>query len=381
MRVGGRVLAATVRVAVLVATVVVVFFGCVATKKSTASIKYVAVVETEVDPASGASAELNSAEVRQLTAELRREAVKNLPNGKYNIMTQETVMSQGGAVLEECSDENCVIILGSKIGADYIVRGTISKFQTMFTLTVEMYETENGTMVASSDPVRSENIMGLLEKTAEVGGNMFRMFANPKSATKKQTAVAAQPSTPVNAPVSAQSGIIVSGTFTDDRDGKEYVTVVIGGKTWMGENLNYQPQSDNSWCYGDDESNCDKYGRLYDWNTAMTVCPDGWHLPSREEWQTLIYYAGDINAGKELKARNGWNKKGNGTDTYGFSALPSGRRRSDGYFYGVGNYGDWWTAMEGADGYAYYRYMYYSHSAVREYNRDKNYGFSVRCVK
>jgi hypothetical protein len=122
-----------------------------------AQVKYVAVVETEVDAHSGASAKLNKAEVRQITQELRREAVKNLlPREKFHIMTSETVMAQGSAVLEECAEENCVISLGSKIGADYIVRGTISKFGTKLTLSVEIYETENGTLVASSDPIRSE---------------------------------------------------------------------------------------------------------------------------------------------------------------------------------------------------------------------------------
>ena len=146
---------------------------------STAGVKYVAVVETEVDAQSGAASNLNPAEVRQITAELRRVAVANLPRSAYNIMTSETVMAQGGAVLEECADENCVITLGSKIGADYIVRGTISKFQTMLTLSVEVYETENGTLVASSDPVRSENPAELLGLAATACANMYKTWARP----------------------------------------------------------------------------------------------------------------------------------------------------------------------------------------------------------
>jgi len=148
---------------------------------STAGVKYVAVVETEVDAQSGAASNLNPAEVRQITAELRRVAVANLPRSAYNIMTSETVMAQGGAVLEECADENCVITLGSKIGADYIVRGTVSKFQTMLTLSVEVYETENGTLVASSDPVRSENPAELLGLAAAACANMYKTFANARN--------------------------------------------------------------------------------------------------------------------------------------------------------------------------------------------------------
>jgi hypothetical protein len=143
---------------------------------SVAGIKYVAVVESDIDEGSGASKKVSRADVRLVTAELRREAVKNLPPKKYVIMTAETVMAQGGAVLEECAEENCVITLGSKIGADYIVRGTVSKLESKFTLQVEMYETNDGTLVASCDPVRSESISELVEKAAEACANMFKTW-------------------------------------------------------------------------------------------------------------------------------------------------------------------------------------------------------------
>jgi hypothetical protein len=164
-----------------------------------AGMKYVAVVETEVDAASGASAEMTSAEVRLLTTELRREAVKNLPRGQYSVMTTETVYAQGTATLLECAEENCVIALGSKIGADYIVRGTISKFQTLFTLSVEIYDTEDGNLVASSDPVRSENIRGLLENAAPVCAAMYRAFADTQ-VTAAVTPAAPEPALEPAAP-------------------------------------------------------------------------------------------------------------------------------------------------------------------------------------
>ena len=163
----------------------------------TAQVKNIAVVETEIDVSSGASAELTAAEVRLVTAGLRREAVKNLPQQKYNIMTSETVYAQGGAVLEECADENCVITLGSKIGADYIVRGTISKIQKILTLSVEIYETEDGNLVASSDLVRSENIGDLIEKAAAVCADMYKTFANTRGSSRKA------PATPVTDTVTA----------------------------------------------------------------------------------------------------------------------------------------------------------------------------------
>ncbi|MDR2591767.1 MAG: hypothetical protein LBC59_03060 [Chitinispirillales bacterium] len=162
---------------------------------SMAGMKYVAVVETGVDERSDASSMLNSAEMALITAELRRVAVENLPRDKYNVMTSETVQSMGGAVLEECAEENCVITLGSRIGADYIVRGTISKFQSMLTLSVEMYETDNGTLVASSSHIRSERPLELLGMISVLCGNMFRKFVNGQTLIRQNTAgqyVAAQ---------------------------------------------------------------------------------------------------------------------------------------------------------------------------------------------
>jgi len=188
------------------------------------AVKYVAVVETDIDAASGASAALNPAEVRLITAELRRQASENLPSDKYSVMTSETVMSMGGAVLEECSEENCVISLGSKIGADYIVRGTISKFQTKFMMTVEMYETDNGTLVITSEPIRSENIEGLLDKTSAATSNMYRKFL------ERQGVVGAKKATP-----STQSTL--STGYSSENEYKDFTA----GQRWATWGLNILP--------------------------------------------------------------------------------------------------------------------------------------------
>jgi len=133
------------------------------------------------------------------------------------------------------------------------------------------------------------------------------------------------------------------GTFTDSRDKKTYKTVKIGEQTWMAENLNYGAK--DSECYGNKPANCTKYGRLYDWDEAMKVCPSGWHLPSKSEWEVLIEaVGGEKVAGKKLKAKSGWEKKGNGTDDYGFSALPGGGRFFHGEYSGLGYSGLWWSS-------------------------------------
>jgi peptidyl-prolyl cis-trans isomerase SurA len=173
---------------------------------SVAGVKNVAVVETEVDAQSKAVVKLSSAEVREITGELRRAAIKNLPRDKYNIMTTETVIAQGSAVVEQCDGENCVVVLGSRIGADFIVRGTIRKIQTRFSLSVEMYETENGNLVASSDPVRSENIGELIEKSAAACAKMYKAFADEQSKSK---VVPASADSSIQArPALAQSGAV-----------------------------------------------------------------------------------------------------------------------------------------------------------------------------
>jgi uncharacterized protein (TIGR02145 family) len=171
-----------------------------------------------------------------------------------------------------------------------------------------------------------------------------------------------------------------SGTFKDARDGQIYRKVKIGNQTWMAQNLNYQTSS-GSWCYDNNPSNCNTYGRLYDWSTAMSVCPTGWHLPTRQEWVLLGATAGGSNdAGIFLKSTSGWDSDGNGTDTYGFSALPGGGRGTDGSFDGAGYGGSWWTATEGNADNAYSRYMDYGDGNVYSSYHLKSYARSVRCV-
>ena len=229
--------------------------------------------------------------------------------------------------------------------------------------------------------------------------------------------------------------------FRDARDGKKYKYVKIGEQVWMAENLNYA--AEGSKCNGGsvkiqatsvtfaggslsdkDNANCDTYGRLYKWETAMGalassdanpsnvqgVCPDGWHLPSNAEWAKLIdFVGGTTTAGVKLKATSGWPDYSgttvyngintNGTDDYGFSALPSGFGSNKWNEGNVGGEGWWWSAtQDNADTTkAYARKIYHNGDSVSSFAVSKDIYFSyenltslglsldyivsVRCVK
>ena len=172
-------------------------------------------------------------------------------------------------------------------------------------------------------------------------------------------------------------------TFTDKRDGKTYKMVEINGQVWMAENLNYA--AEGSVCYENKAGNCAKYGRLYNWYTAMKACPAGTHLSSDEEWKALVNYAGGREkAGTKLKSSKGWeSEKGvpAGTNEYGFSALPGGVGYSDGRFYNADSIGIWWNAFEFFANSARCRNMVYDDEYVNWSHNDMTMLLSVRCVQ
>ena len=169
------------------------------------------------------------------------------------------------------------------------------------------------------------------------------------------------------------------GSFTDSRDGHKYKTVEIGDQTWMAENLNYKVNDGKqSWCYDKKKSNCEKYGRLYTWKAAQKVCPAGWHLPSLEEFGTLLEKDGSSEEAKSANLRApSWEE---GEDKYGFSALPAGGYRSS-YkeFLSLGYDAYFWSSTEGSESYAYGLGIHDDNAYVLDSNKDN--GYSVRCLK
>jgi len=179
--------------------------------------------------------------------------------------------------------------------------------------------------------------------------------------------------------------------ITDRRDGQKYEKIKIGNQWWLAQNLNYAGDNKNKIgeSYENNPENDKKYGRLYDWETAKNICPKGWHLPTKEEWQTLINFAGgnDI-AGKKLKAVSGWNGSidsnipCDGTDEFGFSALPGGLfNHNDGGFINLGYKGVWWSSTEINSDEVYSKGIDNSGNYVFQGTEKKTYKLPIRCIE
>lgn len=220
--------------------------------------------------------------------------------------------------------------------------------------------------------------------------------------------------------ISSSSVSVSFGTMTDSRDNQVYKTTTIGEQTWMAENLDYaytEPTAmldSSSFCYNNKADSCAKYGRLYLWSAAMDsaakfsddgagcgngttcslsgavrgICPEGWHLPSKEEWEILFAnVGGQGDADAALKSsREDWGYTGPSvyTNEFGFSALPAGRREDNGIsagFYDVGSSTNFWTSNAYADYHAYQILLQdiMEYADICSFYKDQAY--SVRCVK
>jgi len=197
-----------------------------------------------------------------------------------------------------------------------------------------------------------------------------------------------------------------------DIDGNVYKTVKIGNQWWMAENLkvtHYRNGDEipnktddeewdkptGAWCYyNNDTTNVKIYGRLYNWFAvcdSRNIAPEGWHVPTDDEWQELVdYLGGDTLAGGKMKSTGTieggdglWHGSTEGaSNESGFSALPGGYRYNHGVFDGIGRTSYFWSATENSGGTAWHRYLYHSNSVVSRYDHGwKQAGYSVRCVK
>lgn len=188
-----------------------------------------------------------------------------------------------------------------------------------------------------------------------------------------------------------------------DIDGNIYNTTKIGTQIWTTSNLKVTKYNDgtsipnltdggqwvatstDAYCsYNNDQNNVTTYGYLYNWYAVNTgkLAPEGWHVPSDEEWDMLMTaVGGEETAGTKLKAPTGWNENGNGTDDFSFTALPAGDRSYNGGFFNVGSHGFWWSSSPTDPNDAGYRLMNSNSASMTSLSINKREGFSVRLVK
>jgi uncharacterized protein (TIGR02145 family) len=167
--------------------------------------------------------------------------------------------------------------------------------------------------------------------------------------------------------------------FIDGRDNRMYKYVLIGTQIWMAENLQYE--TSNTKCYDNNPDNCKIYGILYDWNTAKTICPFGWHLPDDAEWNALENFVGSSNAGTRLKANSDIWISNKGTDDFGFTALPGGFYKNG--FEQMRGIAGFWSATAGnSAGSAHFRYFSYLNNTLNldGFYVDTGWAY-VRCIK
>ena len=204
-------------------------------------------------------------------------------------------------------------------------------------------------------------------------------------------------------------------SYVTDYDGNEYNVVTIGTQKWLGSNLrtthlndgtaisNFTDQTDwdacesseePAWCYyNNDPEKEEKYGILYNWFAATqdNICPEGWHVPTREEWDVLVQFLGE-NGGTKLKATSGWydidgftDPSYQGTDEYGFTAIPCGNRNGGNGvgFERIDQYCEWWSQNQDPvysySGTVYYLYSKYTD--IKNIAHWKEFGHAIRCIK
>ncbi len=277
-------------------------------------------------------------------------------------------MANVDAVIDQVKFQNTGLVLdeerkqlGIRYGAEYICRSELFTENNYITISASIITIETGEVVpGKTDYVYTKLDPDNIDKACKELSE--KLFGNNNNGNNYNGN---------------------SGTFTDNRDSKQYDWVKIGNQTWMAENLNYATNS-GSWCCDNNPSNCYTYGKLYDWETAKNVCPNGWHLPTDDEWAQLEHTLGGSEiAGGKLKSTSSWNSPNTGaTNSSGFSALPGGIRRSnDGTFDSAGYVGYWWSAAQISGSNIRKRGLTFDIAEVSRYGTNKSSGLSVRCIR
>jgi len=333
--------------------------------------------------------------VASSSSSLPANTVLCLHNGSCNAVSNATCSAIGGQIVQTCPEVSSSSLRSSS----------------------SSWLSSSSSKLSSSSIVASSSSVALISSSAVSSSSSLTVAPSSSSSSVKPSSsssvVVSSSSRPSSSSVvlssssSISSGVVYGPSV--NYEGETYETVVIGTQTWFKRNLNYN--ASGSKCYNNSTTNCTEYGRLYNWATAMGldatcnsntcasqiqtkhkgICPQGWHIPSDADWNTLMKFVNpscsdNINcagAGTKLKVTSGWNSSGGsvGTDDYGFSAPAGGYGDSGGSFYYVRNNGFWWSTCEYNSSNAYRRYMVYTSGNVNWSNVDKSSLYSIRCLQ
>ena len=311
--------------------------------------------------------------------------------------------------------ESQMVRVGEILNVSKIVVGDINVVMGQYNVDVRVLNVESGTITATEGAAFSgDSYRSCMQDIAQKLASKIAISAGPSvSAAKPSRPVTDGPSQPVT-----------------DIDGNVYKTVKLGNQVWMAENLRTTRYADGTtiplgttesfdvayrYYPNNNRANVSKYGYLYNWPAVMNgslsssdanpsgvqgICPDGWHVPSFEEWTELLDYVssqrsqyvcgGDEDKiAKALASETGWNSStsincavGNNPSTNnatGFSARPAGYY--NGYYHGFGSYAGFWSASQNNSNDAYDSGLGYNGACVFRYTNFKYYGYSVRCVR
>lgn len=294
------------------------------------------------------------------------------------------------------------------------VKEEVDKAKTNKTPTIELITKISSTQIVLGPTVNIQtNITDedgeITEATLRVDGVLVQKITSPpfsfswntESATEGEHLVVITAIDDYEATSTLESWVTLTTTFTcgkyffDPRDGNIYKTVKIGDQCWMAENLKFKT-SEGSWDYNNDPEKGSIYGKLYSVQAALSASPPGWHLPSDEEWKILEgnvdsqipvgdkrwdewSYRG-IDAGTNLKSKSGWTENGNGTDLFGFNALPGGYRYGEQQYENLGFSAPYWSSTK-AGAFVYWSRELFSVKSGVDRSFYSDWAFAVRSVK
>lgn len=275
----------------------------------------------------------------------------------------EILNEQNFIVSDNCNSAECAVQVGQLLGVEYMVGGFIGKIGNIFTIDIRIIDVSSGKILRTESLDYDGQIEGLLGVMSKIATSISEDENIRTSRISK----------------GIEGQILYDGTFFDTRDGKKYKTVKLGNQIWMAENLNYSYVK--SFCYQNNETYCNNYGRLYMWNEIKDIAPPGWRVPTKDDWKKLIEYFGNdkLLHSKFIQVP----PNGFGTILGGFRDI--GSLKSGPVFSGKDMMALFWSITEKDKDNAYSCGVYGDKFAtdkfvnVSYHNKDKC--FFVRCIK